>query len=192
MHPRPFVGGVARARPGPVAFLLVPSYSLASYLWNSQPLRTKELSVTIAISMTGYTCNRFAVQFVFGRSDVVSFVSASVDGLLRHICAKLFNGTSLTIMDPRLLFLVPGGIAAAGGLTVGGGTHGYNAGLLLGLRMGDIAVSAHRSSLAGGPGSLPLTSSADADCSGSRSESRPALLHLFGTKRANEGRGFAF
>ncbi|GAA5947730.1 hypothetical protein JCM3765_001056 [Sporobolomyces pararoseus] len=121
--------------------LLVPTFSFFSSLANMQPLRSRELPVMIFIAVVGYVANRAATMFIFERSDIVSFIGATVIGLLGNLYSRLFNGTSFTAMATGVLFLVPGGIAAAGGLAMsGGGSDSYNSGLMIGFRMVQVAI----------------------------------------------------
>ncbi|GAA5887013.1 hypothetical protein JCM6882_009415 [Rhodosporidiobolus microsporus] len=121
--------------------LLVPLYSTLSSLANMQPLRSRELPVMVFIAVVGYIANRAATTFIFDRSDVVSFIGATVIGLLGNLYSRVFNGTSFTAMATGVLFLVPGGIAAAGGLAMnGGGNDSYNSGMQIGLRMVSVAI----------------------------------------------------
>ncbi|GAA5872386.1 hypothetical protein JCM16303_004503 [Sporobolomyces ruberrimus] len=121
--------------------LLVPTFSFFSSLANMQPLRSRELPVMIFIAVVGYVANRAATMFIFERSDIVSFIGATVIGLLGNLYSRLFNGTSFTAMATGVLFLVPGGIAAAGGLAMSeGGSNSYNSGLMIGFRMVQVAI----------------------------------------------------
>ncbi|GAA5821568.1 hypothetical protein JCM10212_006518 [Sporobolomyces blumeae] len=121
--------------------LLVPAFSFFSSLSNMQPLRSRELPVMIFIAVVGYIANRAATMFIFERSDIVSFIGATTIGLLGNLYSRLFNGTSFTAMASGVLFLVPGGIAAAGGLAMSsGGNDSYNSGLMIGFRMVQVAI----------------------------------------------------
>ncbi|GAA5828749.1 hypothetical protein JCM3766R1_003807 [Sporobolomyces carnicolor] len=121
--------------------LLVPTFSFFSSLANMQPLRSRELPVMIFIAVVGYVANRAATTFIFERSDIVSFIGATVIGLLGNLYSRVFNGTSFTAMATGVLFLVPGGIAAAGGLAMSeGGSNSYNSGLMIGFRMVQVAI----------------------------------------------------
>ncbi|KAK4699716.1 hypothetical protein P7C70_g6543, partial [Phenoliferia sp. Uapishka_3] len=130
-------------------FFLVPGFSVALSLWNLQPIRSREMPVMVIIAIIGFVTNRLATQYpelalpqIFDRSDIVSFIGATVIGLLGNIYSRVFNGTSFTAMATGVLFLVPSGIAAAGGLAMsqseGGGS--YNSGLLIGFRMVQVAI----------------------------------------------------
>ncbi|GAA5858128.1 hypothetical protein JCM8547_005663 [Rhodosporidiobolus lusitaniae] len=121
--------------------LLVPVYSTLSSLANMQPFRSRELPVMVFIAVVGYVANRAATTFIFERSDIVSFIGATVIGLLGNLYSRVFNGTSFTAMATGVLFLVPGGIAAAGGLAMSsGGSDSYNSGLMIGFRMVQVAI----------------------------------------------------
>ena len=54
----------------------------------------------------------------------------------------MFGGTAFTSMAPGVLFLVPGGMAAAGGLAMSGhqSTDDYSQGLTIGMRMIQVAI----------------------------------------------------
>ncbi|GAA5977520.1 hypothetical protein JCM11641_000987 [Rhodosporidiobolus odoratus] len=150
--------------------LLVPLYSTLSSLSNMQPLRSRELPVMVTIAVIGYASNRVATTFIFERSDVVSFIGATVIGLLGNLYSRIFNGTSFTAMASGVLFLVPGGIAAAGGLAMSsGGSDSYNSGLMIGFRMVQVAIGI----------TIGLFFAS-------------FLVYSVGTKRKGGGLGFAF
>lgn len=149
-------------------FLLVPAFSFFLSLWNLQPIRSRELPVMVVISIVGYVANRVATTFVFNRSDIVSFIGATVIGLLGNLYSRLFNGTSFTAMATGVLFLVPSGIAAAGGLSMEG-AEGYTSGLAIGLRMLQMAIGI----------TIGLFFSS-------------LLIYSVGTKKNSGGLGFAF
>ncbi|KAG8732048.1 hypothetical protein FRC10_001269 [Ceratobasidium sp. 414] len=138
-------------------FVLVPLYSTISSLWKLQPLKSKQLPVMVAISCASYAANKgerrglfmhsnsllistheAANKFVFNRSDVVSAIGAFVTGILGNAYARIFRGTAFTAMVTAVSFLVPSGIAAAGGLAqTYENSEGdqYSTGLALGFRM---------------------------------------------------------
>ncbi|GAA6030523.1 hypothetical protein JCM8097_006187 [Rhodosporidiobolus ruineniae] len=150
--------------------LLVPVYSTISSLANMQPLRSRELPVMVVIAVIGYVANRAATTFIFERSDIVSFIGATVIGLLGNLYSRVFNGTSFTAMATGVLFLVPGGIAAAGGLAMSsGGSDSYNSGLMIGFRMVQVAIGI----------TIGLFFAS-------------FLVYSVGTKRRGGGLGFAF
>jgi uncharacterized membrane protein YjjB (DUF3815 family) len=149
-------------------FLLVPVFSVCLSLWNLQPIRSRELPVMTAISIIGYVANRVATIYIFDRSDIVSFIGATVIGLLGNLYSRLFNGTSFTAMATGVLFLVPSGIAAAGGLAMDG-AEGYTSGLMIGFRMLQVAIGI----------TIGLFFSS-------------FLIYSVGTKKNSGGLGFAF
>jgi hypothetical protein len=106
--------------------LLVPVYSTISSLANGQPYRSRELGVMVFIAVVGYVSNRAATTFVrfsplfsleeenvltrrrrrlqiFERSDIVSFIGATVIGLLGNLYSRVVNGTSFTGSSSSLL-----------------------------------------------------------------------------------------
>ncbi|KAL8276960.1 hypothetical protein RQP46_010595 [Phenoliferia psychrophenolica] len=122
-------------------FLLVPGFSFFLSLWNLQPLRSKELPVMVLIAVIGFVTNRLATQYIFDRSDIVSFIGATCIGLLGNMYSRVFKGTSFTAMATGVLFLVPSGIAAAGGLAMTqSGGDSFNSGLTIASRMVQVAV----------------------------------------------------
>ncbi|QRV77600.1 pheromone-regulated membrane protein [Ceratobasidium sp. AG-Ba] len=123
--------------------ILVPIYSIISSLWKLQPFRNKQLPIMVFISCASYAANKAANMFIFNRSDVVSAIGAFVTGLLGNAYARIFRGTAFTIMVTAVSFLVPSGIAAAGGLAqTYENSEGdqYSTGLALGFRMVQVAI----------------------------------------------------
>ncbi|KAH9810427.1 hypothetical protein DFH28DRAFT_498549 [Melampsora americana] len=124
-------------------FLLVPAFSFFLSLWNLQPLRSKQMPVMVIIACSGWVCNYFANQFIFDRSDVVSFLGAFAIGLMGNMYSRVFKGTAFTSMVTGVLFLVPSGIAAAGGLAMtyhSNSGDSYSNGLVIGFRMVQVAI----------------------------------------------------
>ncbi|KAG8692434.1 hypothetical protein FRC08_009782 [Ceratobasidium sp. 394] len=124
-------------------FILVPLYSIISSLWKLQPLRSKQLPIMVTISCASYAANKAANRFIFNRSDVVSAIGAFVTGILGNVYARIFRGTAFTAMVTAVSFLVPSGIAAAGGLAqTYENSEGdqYSTGLALGFRMVQVAI----------------------------------------------------
>ncbi|GAA5899654.1 hypothetical protein JCM5296_001388 [Sporobolomyces johnsonii] len=150
--------------------LLVPAFSFFLSLSNMQPIRSRELPVMILLAIIGYIANRAATQFIFERSDVVSFIGATTIGILGNLYSRVFNGTSFTAMATGVLFLVPSGIAAAGGLAMSSGSgDSYNSGLMIGFRMVQVAIGI----------TIGLFFAS-------------FLVYSVGTKRKGGGLGFAF
>ncbi|KAG8834067.1 hypothetical protein FRC17_009630 [Serendipita sp. 399] len=124
-------------------FLLVPAFSLFSSSWNLQPLKSKQLPVMIIISCAAYAANTAANRYIYNRSDVVSAIGAFVVGILGNAYSRIFRGTAFQSMVIGVLFLVPSGIAAAGGLSEnyrGQDGDQYTTGLAIGLRMVQVAI----------------------------------------------------
>ncbi|CAE6440027.1 unnamed protein product [Rhizoctonia solani] len=121
--------------------VLVPLYSIISSMWKLQPFLSKQLPVMVFISCCSYAANKAANQYIFNRSDVVSAIGAFVIGILGNAYARIFRGTAYTAMVTAVGFLVPSGIAAAGGLAQASSTYEnsegdqYSTGLALGFRM---------------------------------------------------------
>ncbi|PVF96461.1 DUF1212-domain-containing protein [Serendipita vermifera] len=124
-------------------FLLVPAFSLFSSSWNLQPLKSKQLPAMIVISCCAFAANTAANRYILNRSDVVSAIGAFVVGILGNAYSRIFRGTAFQSMVIGVLFLVPSGIAAAGGLSEnyrGQDGDQYTTGLAIGLRMVQVAI----------------------------------------------------
>ena len=77
-------------------------------------------------------------MYIFNRSDVVSAIGAFVVGVLGNLYSRIFRGTAFVVMVNGIGFLIPSGIAAAGGLAQnyrGSEDDQYSSGLSLGFRM---------------------------------------------------------
>lgn len=101
-------------------FIIVPLFSILSSLSNLQPWRSVELIVMVVISCISYAANKGADFFIFQRSDVVSAIGAFVIGLLGNVYSRKMGGTAFTSMVTGVLFLVPSGLSASGGITAQG------------------------------------------------------------------------
>ncbi|RXK38545.1 hypothetical protein M231_04177 [Tremella mesenterica] len=124
-------------------FFMVPIFSVLLSLWNMQPLRSKQLPVMCVISCAGYLANTLANHYIFDRSDVVSAIGAFVVGILGNIYSRMFGGTAFTSMVTGVLFLVPSGISAAGGLAMSNNARhnaSYSQGLMIGFRMVQVGI----------------------------------------------------
>lgn len=124
-------------------FLFVPLFSILLCLNNLQPWKTKELPVMIIIACVGYVANMTANHFIFSRSDVVSAIGSFVIGILGNAYSRIFRGTAFTAMAVAVLFLVPSGMAMAGGLAMtykGSDGDLYSNGLSIGFRMVQVAI----------------------------------------------------
>ncbi|WVW84468.1 hypothetical protein I302_106502 [Kwoniella bestiolae CBS 10118] len=123
--------------------LFIPIFSVLLSMWNMQPLRSRQLPVMCFICCIGYLTNALANHYIFDRSDVVSALGAFVIGVMGNIYSRVFGGTAFTSMVPGVLFLVPSGIAAAGGLAMTTNPHhsdSYSQGLIIGFRMVQVAI----------------------------------------------------
>ena len=118
-------------------FLWVPAFSFLLCMHNMQPWKSKELPVMIIIACIGFAVNLLANHFIFNRSDVVSAIGSFVIGILGNAYSRIFRGTAFTAMAVAVLFLVPSGMAMAGGLAMtykGSDGDLYSNGLSIGLR----------------------------------------------------------
>lgn len=76
------------------AFLLVPSFAIFLSLWNLAPIRSRQFPVTIVIACIGWLCNKLANTYIFGRSDIVSFLGAFVVGVLGNLYSRILGCAS--------------------------------------------------------------------------------------------------
>ncbi|CEH15056.1 PHEROMONE-REGULATED MEMBRANE PROTEIN 10 [Ceraceosorus bombacis] len=124
-------------------FIFVPLFSLLSCFNLLQPLRSWNLPVMVFIACVGWTANMTANRFVFNRSDVVSAIGSFIIGILGNVYSRIFRGTAFTATAVAVLFLVPSGMAMAGGLAMtykGSDGDLYSNGLTIGLRMVSVAI----------------------------------------------------
>ena len=124
-------------------FLWVPAFSLLLCMHNLQHWKSREIIVMIIIACVGFACNMLANHFIFSRSDVVSTIGSFVIGILGNVYSRVFRGTAFTAMAVAVLFLVPSGMSAAGGLAMtykGSDGDLYSNGLSIGFRMVSVAI----------------------------------------------------
>ncbi|KAG9081088.1 hypothetical protein FRC06_005835 [Ceratobasidium sp. 370] len=124
-------------------FFLVPLFSLFGSFASMQPLRSIQLPVMVFISCAAFAANKAANRYIFDRSDVVSAIGAFVVGVLGNLYSRVFRGTAFVVMVNGIGFLIPSGIAAAGGLAQnyrGSDSDQYSSGLSLGFRMVQVAI----------------------------------------------------
>ncbi|KAF8607840.1 DUF1212-domain-containing protein [Ceratobasidium sp. AG-I] len=124
-------------------FFLVPLFSLFGSFASLQPLRSTQLPVMVFISSAAFAANKAANMYIFNRSDVVSAIGAFVVGVLGNLYSRVFRGTAFVVMVNGIGFLIPSGIAAAGGLAQnyrGSEDDQYSSGLSLGFRMVQVAI----------------------------------------------------
>ncbi|KAG9088411.1 hypothetical protein FS749_002181 [Ceratobasidium sp. UAMH 11750] len=127
-----------RTLPEWTLFFLVPLFSLFGSFASMQPLRSVQLPVMVFISCAAFAANKAANRYIFDRSDVVSAIGAFVVGVLGNLYSRVFRGTAFVVMVNGIGFLIPSGIAAAGGLAQnyrGSDSDQYSSGLSLGFRM---------------------------------------------------------
>ncbi|KAG8895245.1 hypothetical protein FRB99_000687 [Tulasnella sp. 403] len=77
------------------------------------------------------------------RNEIVSAVGAFVIGVLGNVYARVFKGTAFTSMVTGVCFLVPSGLAAAGGLAMnyqGSDEDQYTSSIIIGVRMLSVAI----------------------------------------------------
>ncbi|KAG9049344.1 hypothetical protein FS837_010558 [Tulasnella sp. UAMH 9824] len=150
-------------------FILVPLYSLFNSFWNLQPWKSKQLPVMVSISCFSYAARKALQHFIGPRNEVVSAMGAFVIGyvkarplprdsgrpwraersdspassVLGNVYARVFKGTAFTCMVTAVCFLVPSGLAAAGGLAMnyqGTTDDQYSSSIVIGVRMLSVAI----------------------------------------------------
>lgn len=124
-------------------FLFVPLFSILLCFNNLQPWKSRHLPVMVFIACVGYVANMTANHYVFNRSDVVSAIGSFVIGVLGNAYSRIFRGTAFTAMAVAVLFLVPSGMAMAGGLAMtykNSDGDLYSNGLTIGFRMVEVAI----------------------------------------------------
>ncbi|PWN34686.1 uncharacterized protein FA14DRAFT_132406 [Meira miltonrushii] len=121
----------------------VPIFSFLSCLGHLLPLKTKEVPVSVFIACVGYAANMLANRYIFDRSDVVSAIGSFVIGILGNAYSRIYNATAFTAITVAVNFLVPSGMAMAGGLAMtyqGSDGDLYTNGLSLGFRMVQVSI----------------------------------------------------
>ncbi|KAI0005574.1 hypothetical protein BJV74DRAFT_955993 [Russula compacta] len=123
-------------------FFLVPLYSACSSLSNLQSFRSSRLPVMIVFSCCSYTANKASNWFLSDKGALAPAAGALVIGLLGNIYSRWSRGTAFTSMVTGVLFLVPSGLAQAGGLTghYDSSVQQYYSSFTLGLRMIQVAI----------------------------------------------------
>ncbi|THH02795.1 hypothetical protein EW026_g111 [Hermanssonia centrifuga] len=101
-------------------FIIVPIFSILSSLANLQPIWTYDMVVMVVISCAAYAANKSANHYILNRSDIVSAIGAFVVGILGNFYSRKMGGTAFTVMVTGVLFLVPSGLSAVGGITAQG------------------------------------------------------------------------
>lgn len=118
--------------------LFVPLFAFLGCFALLHPFKSLEVPVSVVIACIGYITNLMANRYIFGRSDVVSAIGSFAIGILGNAYSRVFSRTAFTAMTVAILFLVPNGLAMAGGLAMtykGSDGDLYSNGLSIGLRM---------------------------------------------------------
>ncbi|KAH9056914.1 hypothetical protein EDB87DRAFT_1833333 [Lactarius vividus] len=123
-------------------FFLVPLYSTCSSLSNLQSFRSSRLPIMVIFSCCSYTANKASNWFLADKGALAPAAGALVIGLLGNIYSRWSRGTAFTSMVTGVLFLVPSGLAQAGGLTgnYDSSVQQYYSSFTLGLRMIQVAI----------------------------------------------------
>ncbi|KAI0068289.1 DUF1212-domain-containing protein [Artomyces pyxidatus] len=121
---------------------LVPIYSLCSSLANLQTWRSSRLPIMVLFSCCSYSANKAANWALEDRGDIASAAGALVVGVLGNLYSRFARGTAFTSMVTGVLFLVPSGLAQAGGLTgnYDNSVQQYYSSFTLGMRMIRVAI----------------------------------------------------
>ncbi|KAI0305019.1 hypothetical protein BC826DRAFT_1100753 [Russula brevipes] len=123
-------------------FFLVPLYSTCSSLSNLQSFRSPRLPIMIVFSCCSYSANKASNWFLSDKGALAPAAGALVIGLLGNVYSRWSRGTAFTSMVTGVLFLVPSGLAQAGGLTgnYDSTVQQYYSSFTLGLRMIQVAI----------------------------------------------------
>ncbi|EGG11569.1 uncharacterized protein MELLADRAFT_102569 [Melampsora larici-populina 98AG31] len=121
---------------------IVPAFAFLQSVANGQPLRDRQIIAQVVISSCGFLANYSANKFIFADTDVVSFAGSFAVATMGNLYARFFHKIAYTSMATGVMFLLPGGLAAAGGLsmTYMEGQNDNYAGISLALRMIDVAI----------------------------------------------------
>jgi uncharacterized membrane protein YjjP (DUF1212 family) len=99
---------------------LVPTFALVLTLSAGQPWRRVDTLGMIGIAIAASTVNWFSDEFIFGRGHVFAFMSAALCGVLGFAWARVRRRAHVApfvAMAPGILFLLPSGLAIAGGIS---------------------------------------------------------------------------
>ncbi|KAI0271424.1 hypothetical protein BC834DRAFT_441795 [Gloeopeniophorella convolvens] len=123
-------------------FFLVPLYSTCSSLSNLQSFRSSRLPIMIVFSCCSYAANKASNWYLSDKGALAPAAGALVIGLLGNFYSRWSRGTAFTSMVTGVLFLVPSGLAQAGGLTgnYDSSVQQYYSSFTLGLRMIQVAI----------------------------------------------------
>ncbi|UZJ57193.1 hypothetical protein CBS101457_006513 [Exobasidium rhododendri] len=123
--------------------LFVPVFSFLTCFALLHPFKSREVPVSVIIACAGYVVNLLANHYIFERSDVVSAIGSFAIGILGNVYSRLYGASAFTAMTVAILFLVPSGMAMAGGLAMtykGSDGDLYSNGLSIGLRMVQVSI----------------------------------------------------
>ncbi|KAH9815216.1 hypothetical protein DFH28DRAFT_1221304 [Melampsora americana] len=125
-----------------ILFGIVPAFAFLQSVANGQPLKDRQIIAQVVISSCGFLANYSANKFIFAGTDVVSFAGSFAVATMGNLYARFFHKIAYTSMATGVMFLLPGGLAAAGGLsmTYMEGQNDNYAGISLALRMIDVAI----------------------------------------------------
>jgi len=124
-------------------FILVPTFSVLISLINMAPLISWHFPTMVIISIASFIANKYANKYAFSQSEIVTTVGAFVVGLCGNIYSRIFRGSGFTVSVTGVLFLVPSGLSAAGGLADtyrGTGTDYFSASLQVAGRMVQVGI----------------------------------------------------
>jgi len=96
----------------------------------------------IVFSCCSYSANKASNWFLSDKGALAPAAGALVIGLLGNVYSRWSRGTAFTSMVTGVLFLVPSGLAQAGGLTgnYDSTVQQYYSSFTLGLRMIQVAI----------------------------------------------------
>lgn len=98
-------------------FFLVPMYLACSSLQNLHNFRkTRDFTIMVLFACASYAVNTAATKYI-ERVTFSTTAGAIVIGLLGNTYSRVFGGSAFTSMVTGVVFLVPSGIANAGGLS---------------------------------------------------------------------------
>lgn len=100
-------------------FFLLPVINLVASLRRGVKLRSKEMPATIIISCASQAVTKVVAARVglTGHPDYTALLGSFVVSFLGNLYAVVSSGTAFSVMLTGIWLLIPGGLAAAGGLT---------------------------------------------------------------------------
>lgn len=73
------------------AFLFVPTFAVIMCIGNSARINSRQFPVMVGIGLAGWGANKIGSMYIFNKSDVVSFLGATVVGILGNLYSRLFQ-----------------------------------------------------------------------------------------------------